>query len=112
MFVNTVPVCSSAAITAGSSQTYQYSTASYGISGFYSLQLTVAGSGTAQVDILCSNDGTTFLTPDGATSVMLGKTAGTYLAPFQIPACGYFQIKISEVSAANSITVTAVMAAI
>lgn len=80
--------------------------------GYFSVQLTVAGTGTARVEVLVSNDGTNFQEADGASDVMTGKTVGTSLASFTVPACKEFKLKITETGGANAVTVTAIVAAI
>ena len=82
--------------------------------GYLSVQVAITGDGTAKVEALVSNDGTNYVTAEGTTAIMTGKTKtpGNYLAAFTLPPCKKFKLVITETSGANSVTVTATVVVI
>jgi len=88
--------------------------AAYNPHGYFSLQLTVAGSGTAKMTYTLSNDGVTYVTPSSAAGVAVADivtaaTAGNSLHAFSPPLAKYMKIVITETSTTDSVTVTAVL---
>jgi hypothetical protein len=82
--------------------------------GLNSLQLTLTGTGTAKVEVLCSIDGTNFVDPSEVGDILSSFTAtsgvgsdGKEVVSIAIPACVAYKIKITETGASNSVTVTA-----
>lgn len=82
--------------------------------GFFSLQVTVAGDGTAKFEYLLSNDGVDYFEPSSASDIASGqlKTSGPGsdgkdLFSFSPEPAKYLKIKATETAGANSITVTA-----
>lgn len=82
--------------------------------GSFSLQFAVTGDGTAKVELLCSNDGTNYVTPEGLSAILTGKTktSGNYLTSFSIPVCHSFKVKVTETGGAQPIAVTGTLAMI
>lgn len=80
--------------------------------GTMSVQFTITGSGTVKAEALCSNDGTTYVIPEGATTIITGKTAGTYITTLSVPFCSSMKIKITETGGASSAAVTATFVAL
>lgn len=78
--------------------------------GYFSLQLTVAGTGTAKIEYECSNDGETFVTPTGAVDIVTAATAGTDLYSFSPKFAAFYRFKATETGGANSVTLTATLA--
>lgn len=81
--------------------------------GFFSLQLTVTGDGTAKVEYLCSNNDSDFIKPIGADDIVTGftKTSGPNsdgkgFYSFYPEPCGWMKIKVTETGGANAIAVT------
>ena len=74
--------------------------------GYFAVQLTFTGTGTAKVEYLCSVDGSTYTEPTGATDILTGCTAGTYYVQFFPDFTKYIKIKVTETGAANSIAAT------
>ena len=76
--------------------------------GYFSLQVTVTGSGTCKFEYLCSNDGENFVEPVGASDISSGVTAVTSaITSFTPIPCAYMRIKCTETGGANSVTVNA-----
>lgn len=79
--------------------------------GFFGLQYTITGNGTAKIEYLLSNDGTTYVEPSAATDIATGltKTSGPgsdgkdYVA-FSPEVSRYLKIKVTETGGANSVT--------
>jgi hypothetical protein len=84
--------------------------------GHFSLQITATGDGTAKIEALTSNDGSTFVIPLDSSGVRLPaiitgftKTGGPGsdgkdIFQFTLPIARYLKLKITETGAANSIT--------
>lgn len=105
------------AITASSnSSSDSYDLKRYRIDGYFSVQVTIAGSGTAKVEYLLSNDGTNFVEPSSASDITSGMTAtsgpgsdGIDLFSFSPEPARYLKIKVTETGGANPITATVVL---
>ena len=111
-YIDNVVVFSGQAISAGQSATSAAIVANRGFDapeGYFSYQMTVAGDGTAKAEVLISGDNVNFMEADGASDVMAGKTAGTSIASFSIPACKAFKIKVTETGSSNAITVSGIV---
>ena len=85
--------------------------------GFFSLQFTVTGDGTAKVEYELSNDRVTWSEPEGAPDIAtaLTKTSGPAsdgkgIVGFSSETSPSMKIKVTETGGADSITVTAVLA--
>ena len=85
--------------------------------GFFSLQVTLTGLGTAKIEYLLSNDGTNYLEPSSAADIVLAHTVasgpagdGKDIYSFSSEIAKNLKIKITETGAANTITVTATLA--
>jgi hypothetical protein len=85
---------------------------SFKLEGFFSLQVTVAGSGTAKFTYQLSNDGVTYAVPSDAAGtavddIVTALTAGSTIHSFSPPMAKYMKIICTETGGANSVTVTA-----
>ena len=93
-------------------------------SGFFSLQISVSGDGTAKFEVYLSNDGVTYCGPvvcksDGTTTTIVTgvlKTGGQNgdgngIYPFSPAVAAYMRIKASETAGVNAIVVSAWLAA-
>ncbi|MHC4212629.1 MAG: hypothetical protein ACYSWP_04555 [Planctomycetota bacterium] len=109
---------SAEAISQNSSVTFDVEQKRYSVEGFFSLQIRVqsAGAGTVTVTYACSNDGTNFVTPVGATAIFttFGKTDGggsngRDLQSFDPPVCKFLRIIVTEDNVA-AVTVDAQLA--
>ena len=88
-----------------------------GVAGYFSLQVTATGDGTATIEYQLSNDGVTFVEPTGAADVVSGlvKTSGPgsdgkniySLSPML---ARFIRFKITETGTSDTITITAVLA--
>lgn len=76
------------------------------VAGYFSIELVVAGAGTAQVAYQTSMDGTTFTTPQGATALMTGKTVGTYIDQVVLEFAPYIRFLVSETGGGSAINAT------
>ena len=81
--------------------------------GFFSLQVTLTGSGTAKIEYQLSNDGTDYLTPSSASDVVTTHTVssgpgsdGKDIYKIESMVTRGMKIKVTETGGANSITVT------
>jgi hypothetical protein len=81
--------------------------------GFFSLQLTVTGDGTAKVEYLCSNNDSDFIKPVGADDIVTGFTKtsgpgsnGKGFYSFYPEPCGWMKIRVTETGGDNAIAVT------
>lgn len=78
--------------------------------GFFSIYVIVAGSGTAKIEYLLSLDGTTFLIPSGADDIVTAMTAGSDILPFSPELAKQLKIKVTETGTSDPITVTIILA--
>jgi hypothetical protein len=83
--------------------------------GFFSLQVTTSGSGTAKITYQLSNDGATYVTPTNAAGtavddIATALTAGNSFHGFSPPLAKWMRLVITETGTSNSVTVTAVLA--
>lgn len=81
--------------------------------GYFSIQVTLTGSGTAKFEYLISNDGVNFIEPTSASDIATGFTAtsgpssdGKDLFEFSPEPCRYMKIKVTETGTSNSVVVT------
>ena len=79
--------------------------------GFFSLQITLTGDGTAKVEYLLSNDGTNFLEPSEADDILSSFTKisgpgsdGKDMFSFTPMLARFMKIKCTETAGANAIT--------
>jgi len=75
--------------------------------GFFSVQVTIAGAGTAKVEYLLSHDNATF--SDCGTDIAIGLTAGTQIYPFpdgEPVVAPWMKIKVTETGGASGVTAT------
>lgn len=75
--------------------------------GFFSVQVTIAGTGTAKVEYLLSHDNSTF--SDCGTDIATGLTAGTQIYAFpdgEPVVAPWMKIKVTETGGANGVTAT------
>ncbi len=84
----------------------------YRMDGQMSLQIAITGTGTARVYYISSNDGTTYVSAEGATDIISSMTAGTTIAPFSPAFSKKMKIYVQEIGGANSITITKAVLAI
>lgn len=82
--------------------------------GHFSLQVALTGDGTATIVFLLSNDGTNFLVPSGSLDITAGftKTSGPGTNGKDIFSFGpilgrWLQIRVTETSTTDAISVTA-----
>lgn len=85
--------------------------------GYFSIQLTLTGDGTAKIEYLLSNDDITYLEPSSATDIVTGFTKtsgpgsdGNDIFTFSPEMTRYLKLKATETGGANGIVVTAVLA--
>jgi hypothetical protein len=76
--------------------------------GYFSVQASATGSGTAKIEYLVSLDGTNFAEPSGASDILTGLTgaSGVLTASFQPPICKKIKIAVTETGGSSSITPT------
>jgi len=89
--------------------------AQFAAAGYFSLQITLAGSGTGKFTYEMSNDGTTFNVPvnkagTAVDDIYTALTAGDVIVGFSPPMARYIRIICTETLDANSITATAWLA--
>lgn len=78
--------------------------------GFFSIQVTLTGSGTGKFEYELSNDGVTYLTPSSAVDIVTAHTVGNDIYSFSPELARYMKIKITETGGADPIVVTVVLA--
>lgn len=98
------------AVAAGHSYS-PVSTFVYDSQGYFALQGTITGDGTAKIEYWTSLDGTTYREPTGATDIISGFTKtsgpasdGRFYIQFQPDFCKYIKIVITETGGLNTIT--------
>jgi len=79
-----------------------------GREGFFAIQASASGSGTAKVEYYTSLDGTTFAEPAGAVDIIAALTSasGTVTVQFFPDFCEKIKIVVTETGGASSITPT------
>lgn len=90
-------------VIGGAAQTFPPEHSASGRTGVFSMQITTTGAGTVKAELYVSLDGLTFVIPEGASAIITGKTAGTYVATMSVPLCARFKVRVTE---ANIGTVT------
>lgn len=109
--IQTVTLFDAQTIAAGQSATSAaFSFAQIKSIGALSIQNLIAGSGTAKVEILLSNDGATWTEPQDVTDVIASQTAGTVFAGISCPIAVSGKLKVTETGSSDSITVTTTLA--
>ena len=78
-------------------------------SGFFSLQVTAAGTGTCKITYELSNDGVTYVTPDSASDIVTAQTAANDFYSFAPELAKYMKIVLEETGDVNPITITAIL---
>lgn len=108
---------SSGTITAGGSYTETTGRNLQRLEGYVSIQIEISGSGTVTAEYLMSNDGTSFMEPDGAADIKTGMTAtggpnsdGKYFIQFAPQFGKYMKIRFTETGGASAATVSASLA--
>jgi hypothetical protein len=76
--------------------------------GFFSLQSTLTGSGTAKIQYQVSNDGDNWNT--GATDIVTAQTAGTAFYTFAPPVAAFMRILVTETSTTDSVSLVMTLA--
>lgn len=82
--------------------------------GYFAIQTTLTGTGTAKIEILVTADeqnesSTTqlgFMLPTSGSSIATGLTVGSYYHTVTLPPCNGFKIKLTETGGANAIVPT------
>lgn len=85
--------------------------------GYFSLQITLTGSGTGKFEYELSNDGVNYLTPSSAADIITAHDVttgpasdGKDLYSFSPELAKYMKIKVTETSTTDAIVVTAILA--
>ena len=115
--LNTVLIFDSETITAGAdSTTDAIDLNKYRPEGYFSLQLTISGSGTAKVEYLLSNNGVDEMEPSSGEDIVTAHTAtsgpgadGKDIYVFEPEVARFLKIKTSETGGVASIVVTATL---
>ncbi len=97
------------AISAGDD--YSGTTTTYEVAnrqGYFSVQASATGSGTAKIEYYISLDGTNFAEPSGVTDIITALTSasGTVTASFAPPICTKLRIVVTETGGVSTITPT------
>lgn len=74
--------------------------------GHFSMQVVATGSGTVKLEYLLSNDGTTFVTPTGASDIVTAHTSGNDMYSISPMLARYIKFLATETGGANTITIT------
>ena len=84
--------------------------------GYFAMQISFTGTGTAKAEILVTTDGPDeptstaqgFMLPSSGSSIATGLTtaSGPYYSTVTVPPCRQFKIKITETGGANAIVPT------
>ena len=77
--------------------------------GFFSLQVTATGTGTAKITYELSNDGVTYVTPDSASDIVTAQTVANDFYSFAPELAKYMKIVLEETGGVNTITITATL---
>lgn len=77
--------------------------------GFFSLQVTATGTGTAKITYELSNDGVTYVTPDSASDIVTAQTAANDFYSFAPELAKFMKIVLEETGTSNSIVITAIL---
>jgi len=77
--------------------------------GKYSIQIVMTGSGTAKLEWLGSNDGSTFSVPVTLSEVFTGFTAGNAIYTYAPILTRYIKLKATETGTSDSVTITATL---
>ena len=112
------PIFSAVTITAGGSSTsHEIDLAASRFVGYFSLQVDLAGTGTAKIEYELSNDGSDFLTPTGSSDIVTAHTVasgpgadGKDMYSFTPMLSDKIRFKVTETGGADPITFTAWLA--
>ena len=93
------------------SQDYSGTTTTFyvsGVEGFFAIQASATGNGTAKVEYYTSIDGVTFAEPAGATDIIAALTSasGTVTVQFFPDYCERLRIVVTETGGVSTITPT------
>jgi len=80
-----------------------------GPEGYFSLQVTLTGSGTGKFEVLYSNDDVTYVTPTGVSDVVTALTVGTDIYQIDNGLYKFMKIKVTETGGVNPITFLATL---
>lgn len=110
--VYTIPSLNGAAIAGSASVTGEtIDLSGQKPNGFFSIQLTTVGAGSAvTVEYLVSHDNTTFTTPIGATEIVTGFVPGTDMYSFSPMMAPYLRLKVTEENGADVTSCTVLLA--
>ena len=115
--INTVLIFNAETIAAGAdSTTDAIDLNKYRPEGYFSLQLTISGSGTAKVEYLLSNNGVDYMEPSSGEDIVTAHTAtsgpgadGKDIYVFEPEVARFLKIKISETGGVASIVAIATL---
>lgn len=113
-YLNTVEIFSAETITANTSENSDaIDLNKYQPEGYFSLQVVLAGDGTAKFEYLLSNDGSNYLEPSDAIDIASGhiKTSGPGgdgidIYTFEPNPARFLKIKVTETGTSNDVIVT------
>jgi len=110
--INVITIFSAEAIAgSGNSLSEPIPMDAYKPNGFMGLQVTSAGaSSVVKLEYLVSNDGTTYVEPDGAVDIVTALSPGNAYYSFSPPAAKYMKIKATETAGNNVTSLTAILA--
>ncbi len=116
-YLNTELILNSETVTAGANTTSDaIDLNKYRPEGYFSLQVTITGSGTAKIEYLLSNNGTDYLEPSTGADITASMTAtsgpgsdGKDIFYFDPEPARYLKIKVTETGGADSVVVTATL---
>jgi len=85
--------------------------------GYFSLQVTLTGTGTAKIEYLLSNNGSDYLVPSEAEDIVTAHTVasgpgadGKDIYVFEPEMTKFMKIKVTETGGANAVVVTITLA--
>ena len=85
--------------------------------GYFSLQVTLTGTGTAKIEYLLSNNGSDYLVPSEAEDIVTAHTVasgpgadGKDIYIFEPEMTKFMKIKVTETGGANAVVVTITLA--
>jgi hypothetical protein len=110
--IKVTPIFTAQAITGSASVTSSViNLNNYNPEGYFSIQLTTVGAGSAvKVEYLISLDGVTYTEPASASDIVSGFTPGTNNYSFAPPVCKYMKLKVTETNGANVTSCTLTLA--
>ena len=115
--INTRLIFAAETVTAGADSTTDAIDLKNRPEGYFSLQVTLTGSGTAKIEYSLSNNGSDYLTPSTAEPIVTAHTAtsgpgadGKDIYIFEPEMSKFLKIKVTETGGASSIVVTITLA--